>query len=68
MREEFEKYQSAKGALKMKARVAKEAFGDDKPAIRQSINDFADWLIKDHHWSGTRFEVWLSNLAARLHP
>lgn len=68
MREEFEKYQEAKRKLKICANAAKEAFGDDKPAIMESINNFTDWLIKDHHWSGTRYEVWLSNLAARLHP
>ena len=61
-------YQSAKSALRMEARVAKEAYKDDKPAIRQCINDFADWLIKDHNWTGTKYEVWLSNFAASLHP
>lgn len=61
-------YQTAKHYLKVCAKAAKEAYEGDKPAIRMCINNYADSLIKEHNWTGTRYEIWLGNLAAKLHP
>lgn len=66
--EKNQEYQAAKGALKVQAKACKEVCKGDKPEIRMCINNFADSLIKDHDWTGTMYEVWLSNFAASLHP
>jgi len=66
-------YQSAKAALRDAANEAKRATPNDKPAIRQAINDYADMLIKDLPASMSDndkaiFADQLSFVACTLHP
>jgi hypothetical protein len=60
-------YQQAKLALKLAAKQDKKHFKNDKPAIRQSINDFCDHLCKDLKLSDYNRNL-LSNYACKLHP
>lgn len=60
-------YQTAKQALKGAAHYAKRRHQTDKPAIRQVINDTADFLCKDYNLSEYQRDL-LSNYACKLHP
>jgi len=61
------KYQQAKNALKLASIQDKKHFKDDKPAVRQSINDFCDHLSKDLNLTEYQRNL-LSNYACKLHP
>jgi len=66
-------YSEAKENLKDAAYDAKRNFPNDKPAIRQTINDTADQLIRDFplSWSDKKrnqFAKWLHEYACTLHP
>jgi len=61
------KYQQAKKALKLASDQDKKHFKNDKPAIRQSINDFCDYLSKDLNLSEYHRNL-LANYACKLHP
>lgn len=60
-------FQSMKTYLKCVKRRAELQYPNDKPAIRQSINDAADSLIKEDKLTKYQ-EKLLSNYAASLHP
>ena len=60
-------YQTAKTELKREAKGAKEWFKTDKPAIRQAINDHADFLCKSYQLPEYKRNL-LSNYACKLHP
>ncbi len=60
-------YQQAKKALKLASDQDKKHFKNDKPAIRQSINDFCDYLSKDLNLSEYHRNL-LANYACKLHP
>jgi len=60
-------YQDAKSRLKDAARQAKNYYINDKPAIRQTINDTADMLCKDLQLSEYQRNL-LANYACTLHP
>ena len=60
-------YQQAKKALKLASIKDKIYFKNDKPAIRQSINDFCDHLCKDLRLTKHESNL-LSNYACKLHP
>jgi hypothetical protein len=61
------KYQQAKTSLKNIANDCKENFKNDKPAMRQLINDSVDtcsgWYSLSEHQRNL-----LSNYACKLHP
>ena len=62
-------YQSAKRTLKATADMAKSQFADDKPMIRQIINDSADNLCRDTLYVLTEYQKdLLHNYACTLHP
>lgn len=61
------KYQQVKIALKISAKQFKERFSDDKPMIRQLINDEVDYYCKDLNLSEYQRNL-LSNYACKLHP
>lgn len=60
-------YQQAKADLKEIAYTAKIEYKNDLPAIRMIINDYADTLCKDYHFSDY-YRNLLSNYACTLHP
>ena len=61
------KYQQAKIALKLASIQDKKHFKNDKPAIRQAINDFCDYLCKDLNLSEYQRNL-LANYSCKLHP
>jgi hypothetical protein len=61
------KYQQVKIALKIGAEEFKQRFADDKPMIRQLINDEVDYFCKDLNLSDYQRNL-LSNYACKLHP
>lgn len=61
------KYQQTKTALKLASQQAKKHFKNDKPAIRQDINDFCDYLCKELNLSEYHRNL-LCNYACKLHP
>lgn len=62
-------YQQAKRHLKDNADTAKSQFNDDKPMIRQIINDTADIICKDSHYNLADYQKdLLHNYACTLHP
>ncbi len=60
-------YQVAKSTLKEMAAFAKGVYYNDKPAIRQHINDGADSLCKGLNLSDYQRDL-LANYACTLHP
>jgi len=60
-------YQTAKSMLRSHAEYVKVQFRGDKPAIRQSINDYTDSICKDMQLSEYHINL-LSNYACKLHP
>ena len=60
-------YQQAKNSLKNTANMAKSQFSNDKPMIRQIINDSVDFLCKELRLSEYQRNL-LSNYACNLHP
>lgn len=60
-------YQQAKNDLKTISQWAKNKFPDDKPAIRQTINDETHNLCKEYDLSEKK-ESMLHNYACTLHP
>lgn len=62
-------YQIAKDQLKCHAKQIKQFFKSDKPAVRQSINDYADALCKDSSLAlSDHKKSLLHDFAASLHP
>jgi hypothetical protein len=61
------KYQEAKNMLRSHAEYVKVQFRSDKPAIRQSINDYTDSICKDFNLTNYQRDL-LSNYACKLHP
>jgi hypothetical protein len=71
-------YTSAKAILRETAQRAKANHPNDKPAIRQIINDMADQLERELERGGllfaesgkeiNRYKKQLQNLACKLHP
>lgn len=70
-------YQIAKQHLKNAADLIKQTNPNDKPAIRQYINDVADSIVKDTincpSWNISeskreQYINWLSLYACKLHP
>jgi hypothetical protein len=61
------KYQQVKIALKLGAKQYKKDFPNDKPKIRQLINDDVDHYCKDLNLSDYQRDL-LSNYACKLHP
>lgn len=70
-------YQEAKQQLKNAADLVKSTHPNDKPMIRQWINDTADAIIKDTincpSWDISeakreQYRNWLSLYACKLHP
>jgi len=61
------KYQQVKIALKIGADQFKERFSNDKPMIRQLINDEVDYYCKELNLSDYQRDL-LSNYACKLHP
>ena len=60
-------YQKAKIELKAVAQEAKKQYANDKPAIRQIINDYTDYLCKDLRLSDYQKNL-LENYSCTLHP
>ena len=60
-------YQNAKIDLKKVALDAKRFFKNDKPAIRQTINDMSHILFREYDLSDYQCNL-LSNYACTLHP
>ena len=60
-------YLGVKDKLRSHAEYAKVQYRDDKPAIRQSINDYADFISKDYQLPDWQRGL-LHNYAAMLHP
>ena len=60
-------YQNVKSNLKAVSQDAKAQHRNDKPAIRQTINDYVDYLCKDLNLSEYQRNS-LSNYACKLHP
>lgn len=60
-------YQTAKRSLKTVSIEAKQAYKSDKPMIRQTINDYSDYLCKSLQLSEYQRNL-LSNYACTLHP
>lgn len=59
--------QTAKSILKSVALDAKSQHRNDKPAIRQIINDTADSICKDMNLTEKQRDS-LANYACKLHP
>jgi hypothetical protein len=64
---ETSNYQQAKQMLRSHAEYVKVQFGTDKPAIRQSINDYTDAICRDFNLTEYQRDL-LSNYACKLHP
>lgn len=60
-------YQEMKSMLRAHAEYAEVRFFGDKPAIRQSINDYVDGICKDYQASEYHRDL-LANYACKLHP
>jgi len=60
-------YQQAKSMLRAHAEFVNVQFRGDKPAIRQSINDYADAICKDFDLSEYNRDL-LAHYACKLHP
>lgn len=60
-------YQNAKSMLRSYAEYVNVQYRGDKPAIRQSINDYTDSICKDFNLSEFQRDL-LSNYACKLHP
>lgn len=60
-------YQLSKKTLKAVAKQAKIDFKADKPAIRQEINDMANWICQDMNLTEYESNL-LANYACKLHP
>lgn len=60
-------YQEMKSMLRSHAEYVSIQFRGDKPAIRQSINDYTDSICKDYQAS-EHHRVLLHNYACKLHP
>jgi len=60
-------YQEMKSMLRSHAEYVSVQFRGDKPAIRQSINDYTDSICKDYKASEYHRDL-LSNYACKLHP
>ena len=60
-------YQIAKQTLKTISFEAKAQFRNDKPMIRQIINDTTDSISRDLNLSDYQRDL-LSNYACKLHP
>lgn len=60
-------YQNAKNMLRSHAEYVKVQYRGDKPAIRQSINDYTDSICKDFNLTEYQRNL-LSNYACKLHP
>jgi transcription initiation factor IIF auxiliary subunit len=60
-------YQKAKNNLKVTSSMAKSQFSNDKPMIRQIINDSIDNLANEYHLSEKKQDM-LHNYACTLHP
>ena len=52
--EKLSNYQEVKTMLRSHAEYVKVQFRNDKPAIRQSINDYADSIGRDYNLSEYR--------------
>ena len=72
-------YQDCKSLLKEVAKQAKKEFRNDKPGIRQAINDYTDNLCRNEieraklrqeisEAKATQYMNWLSDYACTLHP
>ena len=61
------KYQQAKNDLKETAKWIKDEKPNDKPMIRQIINDCTNSLFRDYDLSEHQRNL-LSNYACKLHP
>lgn len=60
-------YQIAKNVLKSVSYDAKSEFRNDKPMVRQIINDTCDSISRDLNLSEYQRNL-LSNYACKLHP
>ena len=60
-------YQNCKRSLKETSEMAKSQFQNDKPMIRQIINDSVDFLSKYYDLKEYQRDN-LSNYACKLHP
>ena len=60
-------YQNAKSKLRANAEYSKVQFRGDKPAIRQAINDYCDFISRDYSLSEYQRNL-LANYACKLHP
>jgi hypothetical protein len=60
-------YKKAKQLLVVTAKDSKNHYKNDKPAIRQIINDTCYFLTKDFNLSDKKADM-LHNFACTLHP
>lgn len=60
-------YKQAKEQLKRIATNAKKVHANDKPMIRQIINDTCDHLCKEHRFTEYQRNL-LANYCCQLHP
>lgn len=61
------KYKQAKQQLKEVAEMAKSQYSNDKPMIRQIINDSVDFWCKEYDFNEYKRNL-LSLYACTLHP
>lgn len=67
MKKVFSDYQLARMELIGIAKKAKRYYPNDKPAVRQIINDSTHRLASEHNLSEHKTEL-LHNYACKLHP
>lgn len=60
-------YSNCMQELKELAKALKENYPSDKPAIRMGINDYTDYLCKEHKLTERQRDL-LSSYACKLHP
>ena len=60
-------YKNIKRQLKDVADMAKSQYGNDKPMVRQIINDSVDFFSKEYQLS-EYFRSLLADYACKLHP
>lgn len=60
-------YQQLKNELKNVSIEAKKQFKTDNPAVRQIINDYADYLCRNNMLTDYQ-QILLQNYACTLHP
>ena len=60
-------YKQAKDKLRSHSEYVKVQFRGDKPAIRQSINDYADSIGREYDLSDYQKDL-LANYVCKLHP